>query len=90
MLTNLLFENYNQLRQIKRKNVEIVMTFVNVLSKTRYDAIHKTLKFKIDNKTYLRLYYNYIISNLFNHKLSKQRVKFFFIIEKIDNFVFRL
>ena len=90
MLTDLLFENYNQLRQIKRENVEIVMTFVNVLNKTRYDAIHKTLKFKIDDKMYLRLHHDYIIFDLFNHKLSKQRVKFFFIIEKIDNFAFRL
>ena len=90
MLTNLLFENYSQLRQIKRENVETVMIFVNALSKIRYDAIHKTLKIKIENKTYLRLHQNYIISSLFNHKLSKQRVKFFSIIEKIDNFAFRL
>ena len=71
MLTNLSFENYNQLRQIKQKNVEIVITFVNVLNKIRYDAIHKTLKFKIDDKMYLRLHHNYIIFDLFNHKLSK-------------------
>ena len=90
MLANLSFENYNQLRQIKRENVEIAMTFANALNKTRYDAIHKTLKFKIDDKTYLRLHHDYTISNLSNHKLSKQRVKFFSIIEKIDNFAFRL
>ena len=90
MLTNLSFENYSQLRQIKRENVEVVMTFVNALSKIRYDTIHKTLKLKIDDKMYLRLHHDYIISNLFNHKLSKQRVKFFFVNEKIDNFAFRL
>ena len=90
MLADLSFENYNQLRQIKRENVEIAITFVNVLNKVRYDAIHKTLKFKIDDKMYLRLHHDYIIFDLFNHKLSKQRVKFFFVIEKIDNFVFRL
>ena len=90
MLTNLSFENYSQLRQIKRKNVEIAMTFVNVLSKVRYDAMHKTLKFKIDDKMYLRLHHNYIILDLSNHKLSKQRVEFFSIIEKIDNLAFRL
>ena len=90
MLTNLSSENYNQLRQIKRENVEIAMTFVNALNKARYDAIHKTLKLKIDDKAYLRLHHDYIISSLFNHKLSKQRVKFFFIIEKIDNLAFRL
>ena len=90
MLANLSFENYSQLRQIKRENIEIVITFVNVLSKVRYDAIHKTLKFKIDDKMYLRLHHDYIIFDLSNHKLSKQRVKLFFIIEKIDNFAFRL
>ena len=90
MLTNLSFENYSQLRQVKRKNVEIAMTFANTLSKTRYDAVHKTLEFKIDDKMYLRLHHDYIISNLFNHKLSKQRVKFFSVIEKIDNLAFRL
>ena len=90
MLANLSFENYNQLRQIKRENVEIAMTFINVLSKTRYDAIHKTLEFKIDDKMYLRLHHDYTIFDLFNHKLSKQRVKLFSIIEKIDNLTFRL
>ena len=90
MLTNLSFENYSQLRQIKRDDVETIMTFVNALNKTRYDEVHKTLKIKIDDKMYLRLHHNYIIFDLFNHKLSKQRVKFFSVIEKIDNFAFRL
>ena len=90
MLTNLSSENYSQLRQIKRKNVETVMTFANVLSKARYDAMHKTLKFKIDDKMYLRLHHDYTIFDLSNHKLSKQRVEFFPIIEKIDNLAFRL
>ena len=90
MLANLLFENYSQLRQIKRKNDEVVMIFANALSKTRYDAVHKTLEIKIEDKIYLRLHQNYIISNLSNHKLSEQRVELFSIIEKIDNFAFRL
>ena len=90
MLANLSFENYSQLRQIKRENVEAVMIFANALSKARYDAIHKTLKIKIEDKMYLRLHQSYIISNLSNHKLSKQRVEFFSVIEKIDNLAFRL
>ena len=90
MLTNLSFENYSQLRQIKRKNVEIVMTFVNALNKTRYDAIHKTLKLKIDDKMYLRLHHDYIIFDLFNHKLLKQRVKFFFCHRKNRQFRFSI
>ena len=90
MLTNLFFENYNQLRQIKRENVEVVMIFVSALSKARYDEIHKTMKFKIDDKMYLRLHHDYIIFDLFNHKLTKQRVRSFFIIEKMNNLVFKL
>ena len=39
---------------------------------------------------YLRLYQKYTISNLVNLKLSKQRVDFFEIFDKIDNLVFRL
>ena len=90
MLTNLSFENYNQLRQIKRKNVEVAMTFANALNKARYDEVHKALKINIDDKMYLRLHHDYIIFDLFNHKLSKQRIKFFSVIEKIDNLAFRL
>ena len=90
MLIDLFSKNYNQLRQFKRENVKIAMIFVNVFSKIRYDKIHKTLKFIIDDKMYLRLHQNYIIFDLINHKLSKQHVKFFLIIEKIDNLIFRL
>ena len=90
MLANLSFENYSQLLQIKRENVEAAMTFANALSKARYDAIHKTLELKIDDKMYLRLHHDYTISSLFNHKLSKQRVELFSVIEKIDNLAFRL
>ena len=90
MLTNLSFENYSQLRQIKRDDVEVVMTFVNALNKARYDEVHRTMKLKIDDKVYLRLHHDYTIFDLSNHKLIEQQVKSFSIIEKIDNFVFRL
>ena len=90
MLANLLFKNYSQLRQIKRENVEAVMTFANALSKARYDEVHKALKINVDDKVYLRLHHDYTIFDLFNHKLSKQRIKLFSVIEKIDNLAFRL
>ena len=90
LLADLFSKNYSQLRQLKRENAEIAMIFVNAFNKIRYDEIHKTLEFNIDDKMYLRLHQNYIIFDLINHKLSKQRVKFFFIIEKINNLVFRL
>ena len=90
LLVDLFSKNYNQLRQLKRENAEIAMIFVNAFSKTRYDEIHKTLEFNIDDKMYLRLHQNYTIFDLINHKLSKQRVELFLIIEKIDNLIFRL
>ena len=90
MLTDLSFENYSQLRQIKRDDVEAVMTFVSALSKARYDEVHRTMKLKIDDKMYLRLHHDYTIFDLSNHKLIEQRVRSFSIIEKIDNLVFRL
>ena len=43
LLTNLLTKNYNQFREIKRKNVEIVMTFVVVFNKTRYNVVYKII-----------------------------------------------
>ena len=90
LLADLFSENYSQLRQLKRENVEVAMIFVNVFNKTRYDEIHKILKLNIDDKMYLRLHQDYTILDLINHKLSKQRVEFFLIIEKVDNLIFRL
>ena len=37
IFVDLLSQNYQCLRQIKRKNVEIIMTFVNVVNKVRYN-----------------------------------------------------
>ena len=90
LLADLFSKKYSQLRQLKRENVEVAMIFVNAFSKVRYDEIHKALEFSIDDKMYLRLHQNYTIFGLINHKLSKQRVESFLIIEKIDNLVFRL
>ena len=89
LLTDLSSKNYSQLRQLKRKKTKFVMTFVVAFSKFRYDVVYQALNIKIKNKIYFRLYQDYIISNLFNHKLFHQRIKFFTILEKIDNFVFR-
>ena len=90
MLTDLSFENYSQLRQIKRDDVEAAMTFVSAFSKARYDEVHRAMKLKIDDKVYLRLHHDYTIFDLSNHKLTEQRMRSFSIIEKIDNLVFRL
>ena len=89
-LIDLSTENYNQFREVKRKNVEIVMTFVVVFSKTRYDVVHQIMNIQINDKIYFRLHQRYTISSLVNHKLSNQKVSFFEMLKKIDHFAFRL
>ena len=88
MLVDFSSQNYDKLRLIKRENIEVIMTFVNVISKTRYDNKYKTLNDNIQSKfiIYLRLHQNYIIFDLINKKLFNQRVESFRIIESIDVF----
>ena len=86
MLSDLSFENYNRLKLIKRKKVKSIMTFVNVINKTRYDLHHKIINsvIEVDFMIYLRFHQNYIISNLFNKKLFNQRIKSFKMLKTID------
>ena len=90
LLKNLPTKNYNRLRQIKRKSVEEVMTFVNVMRKLRYDAAHIELKLTVDDYVYLCLYHDYTILDLINKKLNQQRVDFFKILKKINTLTYRL
>ena len=86
MLFDLSSENFNRLRQIKRKEIESAMIFVNAINKTRYDLHHKVINdvFKSDFMIYLRLHQDYTISNLTNKKLSNQKIDFFKILKLID------
>ena len=86
MFNDLSSKNYNRLKFIKREEIESIMTFVNVISKTRYDLHHKIINnvIEIDFMIYLRFHQNYIISNLFNKKLFNQRVKSFKMLKTID------
>ena len=88
MLIDFSSKNYDKLRQIKREDVEVVMIFVNVVNKKRYDNKHKTLNdsLKLEFMMYLRLHQNYIIVDLSNKKLFNQRIDSFKIIEVIDKF----
>ena len=90
LFENLFAKNYNRLRQIKRKFVEKVMTFVNVMHKLRYDVNHVVVNIKIKNKVFLRLHVDYIIFDLINEKLSQQRVEFFKILVKVDILAYKL
>ena len=86
LLTNLSSKNYNRLRLIKREKTQIVMIFVNVMNKARYDLHHKTITsmIEVEFMIYLRLHQKYIISKLINKKLFNQRVDLFKIIEVVD------
>ena len=90
LVVDLLTKTFNKFCQLKRKNVEIIMTFVNAFNKTRYDNKHRVINIKKSDMIYLRLHQKYTISNLVNLKFSKQRIDFFEIFDKIDNLVFRL
>ena len=88
LFANLSSKHYDQLRQIKREKAKVVMIFAMIISKSRYNNMHKTLSniLKSSSKIYLRLHQGYIISRLVNRKLSKQRVEFFKIIKIVDKF----
>ena len=90
LIVDLSTKTFNKFRQLKRENVEAIMTFVNAFSKTCYDNKHRVINIKKNDMIYLRLYQKYTISNFVNFKFSKQRVDFFEIFDKIDNLVFRL
>ena len=70
ILTNILSKNYNQLRFIKKK-AKFVITFVNVINKTRYNLHYKIINdfIKIKVIIYFCFYQKYIISKLVNKKL---------------------
>ena len=89
MLKNLFVENYFKFKQIQREFAKKIMIFANVMHKRRYDQTHTNIQLKIENYVYLELYFDYIISDLNNHKLSQQRVDSFKIIEKIDTLTYR-
>ena len=61
---------FNKLRLIKRKEVDDAIVFTFTFIKIRYDVKYLTLNLKKNDKAFLRLYYNYLILDLFNYKLS--------------------
>ena len=90
MLKNLPAENYNRLRQVKRKTAEETMAFANAMRKLRYNASHTDLQLTVGGYAYLCLYNGYIIPDLTNKKLNQQRVDPFKVLKKIDTLAYRL
>ena len=67
-----------------------VIFYVNAKFKIMYDIKHIFLLFKSNDKAYLRLHHEYILSNKFNRKLFNQRNEFFIIQKRIDRLIYRL
>ena len=61
------------------------MTFANAINKSRYDQAHRVMKLTSEFLIYLRLHQDYTILDLFNKKLSNQRVDSFKILKTVDN-----
>lgn len=90
LLTDLSQKDIVRLRKIYRDEAENVISWSNMIFKTIYDSKHTIMQLRIEDKAYWRLHHDYIISELFNHKLSNQRLRSFKILEKIDFLVYQL
>ena len=90
LLIELSKKDFNRLRQLKREQVEEFIAFVNIMIKIYYDESHMSISLLKESKTYLRLYHNYKIPELVNHKLYNQRVESFKILEKVGKLAYRL
>ena len=74
-ILNLLHNDQSTIENIFNKRLEFrlkiadITFFVNVKIKLYYDARHVSLKFKTDDHAYLRLNYNYQLSERLNKKI---------------------
>ena len=57
------------LRLALKKKIDNTIIFTFIIIKTRYDLKYLSLYFKLENKIFLKLYYEYFILNLTNKKL---------------------
>ena len=90
MLEDLLAEDYDRLRKIKRDAVEDAIAFASVRTKARYDQKHTAITLAVGDYVYLTLYHGYRISGLNNRKLAEQRVGPFRIIRKVSNLAYEI
>ena len=61
---------FDKLRLVKREQANDVIIFVFIIMKARYDLKYLTLNLKEGDKVFLKLYYEYVILELANRKLS--------------------
>ena len=62
-------EDFSRLRQLKREAIEDSIVFANIMIKAYYDGFHKNLSVSRESSVYLRLYHEYKILGVENHKL---------------------
>ena len=81
---------FEENRFVYRKKVVDVIFFVVAKIKIVYDNRHQFLRFRFDEKTYLRLHHEYSLSFKFNRKLFNQRIDSFRIKKKMKRLVYEL
>lgn len=86
LMMNDLFEK----RLKYRMKIANVIFFANVKAKIYYDVRHISLMLRLDDRVYLRLNYDYHLSNKLNRKISLQRCDFFLVKRRIDRLVYKL
>ena len=62
---------FDKLRLAKREQANDVIIFASIIIKARYDLKYLTLNLKKSDEVFLKLYHEYVISNLVNRKLSQ-------------------
>ena len=69
LIDNLVFEDakfFNKLRLIKREKIDNIIIFIAIFIKVKYNFKYLILNLKKDDEIYLKLYHEYLISNLIN------------------------
>ena len=90
LLNNLSIKNFSTLRNMKREEVEDLITQAHAIAKTYYNTKYKSLYLKPGDQVFLTLYRDYTLRNLLNKKLSQQRAGSFKILAKIRKLVYKL
>ena len=82
--------NFSKRRlKYQQKTVDVIV-FVNVKAKIYYNAKHQSILFKSNNKMYLKLNYDYKLSDCNNRKLNNQRCDFFIVKRRVDRLMYKL
>lgn len=70
--------------------IEKAIAFANVKAKIYYNTRYILLILNLENKTYLRLNYNYQLSRKSNCKILSQRCNLFLIKKRVKHLVYKL